>query len=128
MTVLREQIGITPEAILAASPTRLINAGLGGIVPEQSVEKLRRSAEIALEHFGGDLRPILKQPLAEAKKSLKRFPAIGDPGAEKILLFGHAYPVLAPVERPASADTPGFRNRDTKLFRHVSLGSGRHPR
>jgi endonuclease III len=95
MTILREQIGITPEAILAASPARLIKAGLGGIVPEQSVVKLRRSAEIALEHFGGDLRPILKQPLAQAKKSLKRFPAIGDPGAEKLLLFGGAYPILA---------------------------------
>ena len=66
-----------------------------GIVPEQSVEKLRRSAEIALEEFGGDLSPILKRPLAQAKKALKRFPAIGDPGAEKILLFCRAFPILA---------------------------------
>jgi len=64
-------------------------------VPELSVEKLRRSAEIALEAFGGDLRPILRLPLAQAKKALKKFPAIGDPGAEKILLFCRAYPALA---------------------------------
>ena len=95
MTALKEQIGMTPEAILAVSPGRLIKAGLGGIVPEQSVEKLRRSAEIALAEFGGDLRSILKLPIAQAKKALKRFPAIGDPGAEKILLFGRAFPILA---------------------------------
>jgi endonuclease III len=95
MVDLREKIGITPEEILAAPEARLIKAGVRGIVPEQSVKKLRRSAEIALEEFGGDLRPILKRPLAAAKKALKLFPAIGDPGAEKILLFGRAHPILA---------------------------------
>jgi endonuclease III len=95
MTALRGQIGITPEEILAVSPARLIKAAVRGIVPEQSMEKLRRSAEIALKEFGGELRPILEMPLAQAKKALKRFPAIGDPGAEKILLFGRAYPILA---------------------------------
>lgn len=95
MTALRGEIGITPEEILAVSPARLIKAAVRGIVPEQSMEKLRRSAEIALNEFGGDLRPILQRPLAQAKKALKRFPAIGDPGAEKILLFGRAFPILA---------------------------------
>ena len=95
MTELREKIGMTPEDILAAPAARLIKSGVRGIVPEQSVEKFRRSAEIALQDFGGDLRPILKRPLAAAKKALKRFPAIGDPGAEKILLFGRAYTILA---------------------------------
>jgi endonuclease III len=95
MTELRTQIGMTPEEILAAPAARLIKSGVRGIVPEQSAQKMRRSAEIALEEFGGDLKPILKLPLAKAKKALKRFPAIGDPGAEKILLFGRAYPILA---------------------------------
>jgi endonuclease-3 len=95
MTDLREKIGMTPEEIMDAPPARLIKSGVRGIVPEQSAQKLRRSAEIALEEFAGDLKPILKLPLAKAKKALKRFPAIGDPGAEKILLFGHAYPILA---------------------------------
>ena len=64
-------------------------------MPEQSVEKLSCKRRIALEEFGGDLSPILKRPLAQAKKALKRFPAIGDPGAEKILLFCRAFPILA---------------------------------
>jgi endonuclease III len=95
MDALRDKIGIRPEQILAATPAQLLAAVVRGIVPDQSVEKLRRGAETALHEFGGDLRPILKRPLAQAKKALKRFPAIGDPGAEKILLFCHAFPILA---------------------------------
>jgi endonuclease III len=95
MVSLRAEIGITPAEILAAPKAKLIKAAVCGIVPEQSVAKLRRCAEIALEEFDGDLQPILKRPVAQAKKALKRFPAIGDPGAEKILLFGRAYPILA---------------------------------
>ncbi len=34
-------------------------------------------------------------PARQAKKSLKRFPGVGEPGAEKILLFAGALPVLA---------------------------------
>jgi endonuclease-3 len=30
-----------------------------------------------------------------SEKALKRFPSIGDPGAEKILLFTRSYPVMA---------------------------------
>jgi endonuclease-3 len=37
----------------------------------------------------------LRQPLPEAKKALKKFPSIGDPGAEKILMLSRSYPVLA---------------------------------
>ena len=33
------------------------------------------------------LSRILKEPYAKAKKALKQFPSIGDPGAEKILLY-----------------------------------------
>ena len=92
---LRKQIGIRPEQILAVPAARLLKAAVRGIVPEQSVEKLRRSAELALEEFGGDLRPILKLPLAQAMKALKRFPAIGDPVLYKILLFCRAFPIMA---------------------------------
>lgn len=95
METLREQVGINAEELRAAPASQLLGAASRGIVPEQSVEKLRRCAEIALEEFGGDLQPILRRPLAQAKKALKRFPSIGDPGAEKILLFGHAQPILA---------------------------------
>ena len=66
-----------------------------GILADQFATKLRKCAQIALEEFDGDLRPVLQLPFAKAKKALQRFPGIGEPGAEKILLFSQTYPVLA---------------------------------
>lgn len=93
---LRDRVGLAPVAILAASPGRLHEvAALGGILPEQRVAKLRRVAEIAARDWGQGLGPLLKRPLAEARKALQRFPGIGEPGAEKILLLAGAQPLLA---------------------------------
>src|SRR5262249_25634426 len=95
MTMLREQIGLTPEQILSAPADRLLAVGGHAILAETTVEKILRAAGTAVREFDGDLTKILDRPPAQAKKALKRFPAIGDPGAEKILLFGRALPVLA---------------------------------
>jgi len=54
-------------------------------------------ARITLSQFDGDLDKILKLPYAQAKKALKQFPNIGDPGAEKILMFCGASPGM-PLE------------------------------
>ncbi len=91
----KAEVGTKPERILEAAPSRLMAIGKAGIVPAITAEKLRRIAEIATEEFGGDLKPVLKLPLAEAKKALRKFPSIGEPGAEKILLFSGTHPVLA---------------------------------
>jgi endonuclease III len=64
-------------------------------VAEQFAKKLRKCAQIALEEYDGDLRPVLKLPIAKAKRALQTFPGIGEPGAEKILLFCQTQPVLA---------------------------------
>jgi len=93
---LRDRVGLTASRILSASPKALLLvAELGGMLPEQRVTKLLRSAQIAQERFQGDMRTVLKMPVLQAKKSLKLFPGIGEPGAEKILLFSGARPVLA---------------------------------
>ncbi len=52
------------------------------------VGRWREIARIVLDGAGGDLAGTLAAvPLAKARALLKRFPAIGDPGADKILLF-----------------------------------------
>jgi endonuclease-3 len=48
-----------------------------------------------LNDFDGDLTSALKLPYHKAIKALKKFPSIGEPGAEKILLFSKSFPVLA---------------------------------
>jgi endonuclease-3 len=92
---LKKQVGTAPARILSASEAALLEVTRHGILADQFVQKLRKCAQIALEEFDGDLRHVLKLPFAKAKKALQKFPGIGEPGAERILLFTHSYPVLA---------------------------------
>lgn len=93
---LRERVGLSPVDVVTAPDERLLEvARLGGMLPASRVEKLRRIANIALQEFDGDLGSILKLPAPKAKRALKKFPGIGNPGAEKILLFTRTQPVLA---------------------------------
>jgi endonuclease-3 len=95
---LRNQIGLTPKAILKANPDILLElATMGGMRPKVRVFRWQEIARITLSQFDGDLNPILKLPYAQAKKALKQFPNIGDPGAEKILMFCGSSPGL-PLE------------------------------
>ena len=97
--LLEKSVGLAPAAIAKASEARLMAVARHGILAETFAEKLRKCAQIALElapDSDGDLRPLLEWPYAKAKRALKRFPGIGDPGADKILLFAraHARPAL----------------------------------
>jgi endonuclease-3 len=55
--------------------------------PETRVFRWREIARITADQFQGNLEQILEWPYARARKALKLFPSIGDPGAEKILMF-----------------------------------------
>jgi endonuclease III len=93
---LKKKIGTRPEQILEASQKQLEEiTRMGGIVPELRAQRLRQIAELVHYIFKNDLAAELKKPLPQAKKSLKRFPSVGDPGAEKILMLTRSYPVLA---------------------------------
>jgi endonuclease-3 len=93
--LLRERVGLSPEKILAAAPATLREAASRGIVPDQTVEKLRAIAAVALEELGGDLEEVIRRPVPEALKALRKFPSIGEPGAQKVLLFCRREPFLA---------------------------------
>jgi endonuclease-3 len=56
---------------------------------------MHTAARLVMRDFDGDLRKVLAQPPQKAKKALMKFPMIGEPGAEKILMFLGAVPVLA---------------------------------
>jgi endonuclease III len=93
---LRTKVGLRPASLARASTQDLEAVTAAGILKGTSAEKLRRCAEIAIKEFGGDLSPVLEQPDTEARRALQRFPGIGEPGAEKILLFARGRPFLAP--------------------------------
>ena len=93
---LKKRVGIRPGRILAASEKELTAIlRLGGIVPELRAQRLKEIAARVNEKYSGDLAAALRRPLPEARKVLKQFPTIADPGAEKILLFTRTAPIAA---------------------------------
>jgi endonuclease-3 len=92
---LKKRTGLKPARILAAPRAALHEIAGRGITPAATVEKLLEIAAIAQDEFGGDLSGVLAGLPGEARKALKKFPSIGDPGAEKILLYSGSLPVLA---------------------------------
>jgi len=93
---LSREVGLQPVDIMAAPQIQLTEFTMpGGIHAELRAQRLKESAQIVLVEFAGDLSSVLKLPLKKAISALKKFPSIGEPGAEKILLFTRSYPVLA---------------------------------
>jgi endonuclease-3 len=85
---LRTRVGMDPYRILKANRGLLLElATMGGMQPEKRMLRWLEIARITVDRFGGTLDGILKEPYAKARKALKEFPSIGDPGAEKILAF-----------------------------------------
>ena len=82
-------VGLEPAAIAQADDATLMPiARRGGMRPETRMERWRTIARIVRERCDGDLESTLRTlPLPRARSLLKRFPVIGDPGADKVLLF-----------------------------------------
>ncbi len=95
-TTFKRQFGTKPANIREA-PTGAIAKVIerGGMQPERRAEKLKDAAEIAFTEFKGNLRSVLALPEKQARKALMKFPGIGEPGADKLLLFTGTLPVLA---------------------------------
>jgi endonuclease III len=91
---LNRTIGIDPQRILDA-PTKKLSQALapGGMVPERRAQRLREIASRVINEFGGTLE--LTGPIPKIRKTLKSFPSIADPGADRILLFAGIEPVAA---------------------------------
>jgi len=93
---LVSEVGIEPRDLLAATPRRLADAlKPGGMVPELRALRLKEIAMRVQGELGGDLRAALTGPLSAARKTLKNFPSIADPGADRILLFAGITPIAA---------------------------------
>jgi endonuclease III len=104
---LKREVGLKPEKILATPHAKLTKClRLGGIVPELRAKKLKEIARIVSREFDGKLRAQLKKCMQEenkqrgqgvrsAKNVLQKFPVIGEPSADKILLFSALAPVAA---------------------------------
>ena len=104
---LRREVGVSVGAILAAPKAKLAKSLRPfGMFPEQRADRLKEIARRVKKEAGSDLKVALEKiiprklepgarRLRTAKKLLQEFPVIGEPSAEKILLFAKLAPVAA---------------------------------
>ena len=93
---LTRAIGVEPAQILAASLPDLTGAlRPGGLIPDLRAQRLREIATRLRDEFPGGLTAALRGSPATARRVLKTFPSVGDPGADRILLFSGLAPVAA---------------------------------
>jgi endonuclease-3 len=93
---LNQEIGVEPQQLLAASPSKLAKAlRAGGMVPDVRARRLQDIAARVTDEFDSDLAAALAGPAGRARKILKTFPGIADPGADRILLWSGIAAVAA---------------------------------
>lgn len=94
---IRDRIGLTPKAIAGVPESVLVDVLEGsGMKPSVRAARLNRCAEIAEDIGIARLRSLVRKDPAEARKLLKEFPGIGDPGADRILLYNGTARTLGP--------------------------------
>ena len=93
---LKREVGTTARAIAKAplAKLRTIVAAPGRLLT-MKVQRLREIAALVMNEFDGDLDAACDGPPAEALRALQQFPAIGVPGAERVLLLTGRLPILA---------------------------------
>jgi len=104
---LKREVAVQAKQILAAPKIKLANLmRASAILPSACAERLKEIAHKTENEFGGSLKPALQKRIVEAKgqlerglkaakKVLREFPTIGEPSAEKILLFSGLAPIAA---------------------------------
>ncbi|HVT39932.1 MAG TPA: hypothetical protein VHE78_12855 [Gemmatimonadaceae bacterium] len=93
---LRSRVGLAPEALLKAPLsvlTAICRTG-GGMQPERRGQRIKEVAALVADEFDGDLSQVLGWDYAKAKRALQRFPSVGEPGADRILMLCGSHAVL----------------------------------
>ncbi len=92
---LRDAVGITPEALLAVPAEELERLiADGGMLAAHRAAKVQKAAALAAEIGVAELR---RQAAAgTGARLLRRFPGIGEPGADRLLLLAGGKRTLGP--------------------------------
>ena len=112
--------GGDPARIAAMKPGALAEliAEDGGMRPPMRAEKLQRAAGLALDLGTAELRALCRADPAKARRVLVRFPGIGGPGADKILMVAGSLATVAPDSNAARVLVRlGFGREDSRYDR-----------
>ncbi|HEY2825849.1 MAG TPA: hypothetical protein VGI83_09910 [Gemmatimonadales bacterium] len=94
---LKREVGLDPMKIRETPIKRLAAViARGGMLPPHRAQKLHDVADVVIEVGLPALRRMAKRDPVAARKVLKRFPGIGDPGADRMLLLARSLKTLAP--------------------------------
>jgi len=87
-------IGLSAHRVAnAPMPVLTDIATRGGMHPQKRAERLIEIGRLAIAECDGDVAGKLRRlPLPKARALLKKFPSVGDPGADRILLFAGIAP------------------------------------
>jgi len=91
----RKRIGLKAHEI-ANAPMMILSdiAKRGGMAPQKRAERLKEIGRLAISECDGDIVGALRAlPVTKARTLLKKFPAIGDPGADRVMLFAGIAPL-----------------------------------
>jgi endonuclease III len=93
-TEFKSKIGFK-AAEIANAPMKILGdiVKRGGMNPQKRAERLKEIGRMAISECDGDIVGHLRAiPLPKARAFLKKFPSVGDPGADRIILFAGIAP------------------------------------
>ncbi len=109
---LKKATGNDPGRIAAMKPGALaeVIAADGGMRPPMRAEKLQRAADIVLDVGREKLRKLCHTDPGSARRVLKKFHGIADPGADKILMVAGGLKTL------------GLESNGLRVLRRLGFG------
>jgi endonuclease III len=93
---LKKRVGLAPSKLLDVPlPVLTDICRLGGPVhPLERAKRIKLGAAIAMDEFDGNLAQVLAWDYPKAVKALRKFPSVGEPGADRILMLCGSHAVL----------------------------------
>ena len=95
---LEDIVGITPENLADTTVEVIADAIRPAGMYNQRGRTLKAVASVVMDHYGGDIGPILDKPYPDAREELMALPGVGPKTADVLLMFDAGKEVI-PVDR-----------------------------
>jgi len=94
---LEDIVGVTPENLADTTVEVIADAIRPAGMYNQRGRTLQAVASVVMDHYGGDIGPILDKPYPDAREELMALPGVGPKTADVLLMFDAGKEVI-PVD------------------------------